>query len=70
MTDGNPDARFGKIDSFFTVDLSGHYELRDGVRLLGGVQNVFDEEYLSSRLPLGPRPGKPRTFYAGLEAKF
>lgn len=67
---GNPDARFGKIDSFFTVDLSGYYELRDGVKVVGGVQNAFDEEYLSSRLPLGPRPGKPRTFYAGLEAQF
>jgi Fe(3+) dicitrate transport protein len=67
---GNPDARYGKIDSFFTVDFSGYYELREGVKIVGGVQNAFDEEYLSSRLPLGPRPGKPRTFYAGLEAKF
>jgi Fe(3+) dicitrate transport protein len=67
---GNPDARFGKIDSFFTVDFSGYYELREGVKIVGGVQNAFDEEYLASRLPLGPRPGKPRTFYAGLEAQF
>ncbi len=68
--DGTPDARYGKIDSFFSVDFSGYYELRDGVKVIGGVQNAFDEEYVASRLPLGPRPGKPRTFYAGLEAQF
>ena len=68
--DGTPDARYGKIDSFVTVDLSGYYTLREGVKVVGGVQNAFDEKYVASRLPLGPRPGKPRTFYAGLEAQF
>lgn len=65
--DGAPDSRFGKTDSFLTVDLSGRYALNDQVSLLAGVQNLFDEEYVVSRHPHGPRPGRGRFVFAGLE---
>jgi len=67
---GRPDARFGKVDSFFVVDASAYYELSEGLRFMVGAQNLLDREYLSSRLPHGPRPGKPRFLYAALEKEF
>jgi Fe(3+) dicitrate transport protein len=67
---GTPDARFGKVDSFTTLDLSLYYRLRDGLEIFVYGQNVLDEEYLVSRLPHGPRPGAPATYGVGLQASF
>ncbi len=64
---GNPDARFGKTDAYFVVDLSAYYRLNKNVKLFSGVQNLFDETYIVSRQPDGPRPGMPRFVYAGIE---
>lgn len=64
---GNPDARFGKTDDYWVLDLSGQYQVQKGVRALAGVHNLLDEEYLVSRQPHGPRPGLPRFAYVGLE---
>ncbi|HEY8553864.1 MAG TPA: TonB-dependent receptor [Burkholderiales bacterium] len=64
---GDPDARFGKTDSYTIVDLTGHYRLQKGARALAGVHNLFDKEYIVSRQPHGPRPGQPRFVYVGLE---
>jgi Fe(3+) dicitrate transport protein len=64
---GSPDARFGKTDDYWVLDVSGHYQLQKGVRALAGVHNLLDEEYLVSRQPHGPRPGKPRFAYVGLQ---
>jgi len=64
---GNPDVRFGKTDSYFVTDLSLFYRLREGVKLFGGAQNLFDERYIVSRQPYGPRPGMPQFLYAGIE---
>ena len=68
--DGTPDARFGKTDSYWVVDFGVTYEVREGLRLLGGMQNVFGEEFVTARHPEGPRPGKPRFTYVGLELDF
>ena len=54
--DGNLDARFGKTDSYFVADLSGFYKVTDRIRVLGGVQNLFDTEYNVSRQPEGAAP--------------
>jgi len=67
---GNPDARFGKTDDFIVVDLAGHINLKKGIRAIAGVHNLFDEEYIASRQPHGPRPGKARFSYIGLEFDF
>ena len=67
---GVPDSRFGTTDSFFIVDLSAYYMLKDDVRLLGGIQNATDDAYLTSRHPQGPRPGKDLFAYIGLEVRF
>lgn len=60
-------AREGKVDDVLLVDLSASYAIREDLRLLAGVQNLSDEEYISSRLPHGPRTGAPRNIYAGFE---
>ena len=64
---GSPDARFGKTDSYFVADISGFFQATDRIRILGGVQNLFDAEYNVSRQPHGPRPGMPRFVYGGME---
>lgn len=67
---GRPDSRFGTTDAFFTLDFSVKYQFHQHARLIGGVQNVLDREYLAARHPEGPRPGAPRTFYVGVELEF
>ncbi len=64
---GDPDARFGKTDSYFVADLSARYQVTKAVKIYGGAQNLLDESYLASRQPHGPRPGAPRFVYAGIE---
>ncbi|MBN4054595.1 TonB-dependent receptor [Nitrospira defluvii] len=64
---GKPDARFGKTDSYFVTDVSGYYRVTPHVKLFVGVQNLFDEKYLVSRQPHGPRAGMPLFGYAGIE---
>jgi len=67
---GKPDARFGKTDSFVTVDLSTYYHLNQHLKLTASIQNLFDEEYIVSRHPYGARPGRPQSFLIGFEARF
>jgi Fe(3+) dicitrate transport protein len=67
---GQPDARFGKTDDYVVADVSAYYQVVKGVKILGGVQNVNDEEYLVSRQPHGPRPGMPLFAYGGFELDF
>ena len=67
---GNPSAMDGKIDSLLVFDLTGHYQLTDEVKLVGGVQNLFDERAIVTRAPLGARSNAPQMIFAGLEARF
>lgn len=67
---GQPDARFGKIDSHTLVDMSAYAKVTEQVRVFAGVHNLFDEEYIASRQPHGPRPGMPRSWFAGLELDY
>ncbi len=67
---GNGDSRFGKTDSYFVVDIGVHYELFENVEIFGTVNNLFEDQYISSRHPHGPRPGAPRLAWVGLQYKF
>jgi Fe(3+) dicitrate transport protein len=67
---GKPDARVGKTDAILTVDVSGYYQFNPHVKLVGSIQNVFDDEYIVSRHPYGARPGKPLTALIGVEVRF
>ena len=66
----NPSAMDGKIDALLVFDLSAHYQMNDHVKLVGGIQNLFDERAIISRAPLGARGNAPRMIFAGLEAEF
>lgn len=67
---GQPDARFGKTDSFFVVDVSAHVKPRPDTKVFVNLHNVGDREYIVSRHPHGPRPGAPFTALAGVEIIF
>ena len=67
---GAVDARFGQTDAYAVVDLAVNYDIGNGVQLKSGIQNQFEEEYIVSRQPHGPRPGAPRLWYVGFELEF
>lgn len=52
------------------VDLSGYYQIKDGVRFKIKAENIFDETYIAARRPYGLRPGKPREIFAGVSLDF
>jgi Fe(3+) dicitrate transport protein len=66
----NPTAVDGKVDSLLIFDLTGYYNVTDNVKLVGGIQNIFEEQGIVSRAPLGPRANAPRTIYLGAEIAF
>ena len=59
--------RFGKIDDRLVVDASVGYRINNKVRAFANAKNIFDEVYMVSRQPHGPRPGMPFNVMAGLE---
>ena len=67
---GTPDSRFGQLDAFTTIDLSAEYDVSDKLHVFGRVTNLFDETYVTSRLPLGPRAGAPRLISGGVRVTF
>lgn len=64
---GAADARFGQTDSYEIVDIAGYYDIKSDLQIFAGIQNLFEEEYIVSRQPHGPRPGAPRTWYVGFQ---
>ena len=67
---GDPDARFGKTDDVLLVDINGRWNLNENLALFGGVHNLLDEEYVVSRHPHGPRPGRGTFGFVGVELSF
>jgi Fe(3+) dicitrate transport protein len=68
--EGNPDARYGKTEDAIIVDLSLQYQVNENIRLVAGISNLTDEEYIVSRLPYGARSNQPRSYFGGLEIRF
>jgi len=67
---GTPDARYGKTDSAFLLDLTLQYQVNNSVRLIAGISNLTGEEFIVSRLPYGGRANQPRAYYGGVEIRF
>jgi Fe(3+) dicitrate transport protein len=63
-------SRNGEVGDGFTVDLSGHYDLNERVKIIAGLANMFDERFITSRIPEGARSNQGRSAYAGFEIKF
>ena len=53
-------------DDYVLLGLSGEYAITPWSRIVVGVQNLTDEEYVVARRPAGARPGLPRTLMAGI----
>ncbi len=66
--DGDADALL--TDSYYLVDVSGHYVPFDSARIYLKVGNVFDTAYIASRRPFGARPGRPRLAQLGFKYTF
>jgi Fe(3+) dicitrate transport protein len=67
---GKQTSRDGKIDALLVFNLSAYYQINEHFKVLAGVQNLFDERALVSRIPEGPRANAPRMIYAGFETQF
>ncbi len=67
---GVADSRFGKTNEYVIMDVSAYYKVAKGIKILGGVQNASNEQYVVSRQPYGPRPGMPLFAYGGFELDF
>ncbi|MCE2391061.1 MAG: TonB-dependent receptor [Proteobacteria bacterium] len=65
--DGHLDYNFGKTDDYGIVDLSARYAINERARISANLHNLFDEEYIVSRHPIGPRPGLSRQFRIGFD---
>lgn len=67
---GTQTSRDGKTDSLLIFNLNAYYQVNEHVKLLAGVQNLFDDRGIVSRVPEGPRANAPRSLFVGCEAKF
>jgi len=67
---GNPDARHGKTDAHLIVNGAAWYHITDHAKLFVNLHNMFDEKYVASRHPYGPRPGQPFSAMVGVELEF
>ena len=64
------DSRYGEVPSYFIADLTVQCQISDTTKVFATARNLFDEEYVVSRLPQGARPGMPQSFLVGIEAQF
>ena len=60
-----------KMEDYWLYDLSMNYEFSETASLFGGIDNLLDEEYLSTSFaPSTGYPGEGRNFRAGLRFSF
>lgn len=54
-------------DTYFVVDLTWGYQIRENLTLRVQARNLLDEVYIVARRPAGVRPGLPRTLLLGID---
>lgn len=59
-----------RISSYSIWDLTAEYRFTSSLKVVGGVNNLFNEEYISRIRSNGLEPGNPRNIYAGLSVSF
>lgn len=59
-----------RISAYSLWDLTAEYRFTSAVKVVGGVNNIFNEEYISRIRGNGLEPGNPRNIYAGLSVSF
>jgi Fe(3+) dicitrate transport protein len=63
---GVQDARFGRTDAFWILDVSSAYQMTKNVEIFVNAHNITGTEYIVTRQPAGPQPGSPQLFWGGL----
>ena len=58
------------IDSRTVVDFAGHYNLSEGQKITFNIDNLLDEEYVSTKTHGSIMVGKPRSFILGYKYSF
>lgn len=56
-----------RVPDRLVLDLAGHWQIVDAVKLYGRLDNATNNVYIASRRPFGIRPGKPLAFTVGLK---
>jgi Fe(3+) dicitrate transport protein len=59
-----------KVPAYTVADFSGDWYVLPQLRLLGGVQNLFDRKYYNRVFSNGIDPAQGRTFYVGAAYEF
>ncbi len=67
---GTPDARFGKTDEYFVVNVTTYYKITEDLKVFASIHNLFDDVYVASRHSDGIRPGQPFSAMLGFEYFF
>ena len=63
------DTRIGKIPARWVWDLKGNYKINNK-NYSFGIHNLFNQKYITTYLPLGPRPGPPLHAYFGISVDY
>lgn len=58
------------IASHFILDFATEFAISKKVKLFVNIENLSNETYIAARRPIGARPGKPLSLFAGLKYKF
>ncbi|MCA1799054.1 MAG: TonB-dependent receptor [Xanthomonadaceae bacterium] len=66
---GTP-VRTDRTDSYLVLDVAAGWTIRDGLTLVGKVDNLLDDEHIVAWRPAGARPGKPRSVTVGIRYDF
>jgi len=61
---------FERTDDVFTIDMAGHYFIRDNLKVYGRIENLTAQAALLGRQPYGARPDKKRTMSLGIKLSF
>jgi len=59
-----------KLEDYWLFDLGINYQLSKSATLFGGVDNLLNEDYLSTAFGTGLYPGEGRSVRAGLRFSF
>lgn len=59
-----------KIPGYMVWDLTAEYKVLENLRILAGINNVFDESYYSRVRPDGIDPANGRNYYVGASLEF
>ncbi len=58
------------VPAYMVWDLTAEYKIHENVRLIGGINNLFDESYFARVRPDGIDPANGRNYYIGASFEF